>query len=155
MAVPPIPEGYHTLTPFLAIENAAEAIAFYERAFGARERYRMPGPDGTIAHAEIEIGDSLLMVSDPFPQAGVSPPSQINGTSVGMYLYVEDVDAWVKRAVDAGATLTVPVDDMFWGDRFGQVTDPYGHIWQVSTHVEDVPAEEMEERAAAAMTEMG
>ena len=155
MAVPPIPEGYHTLTPFLAIENAAEAIAFYERAFGARERYRMPGPDGTIAHAELEIGDSLLMVSDPFPQAGVSPPAKINGTSVGMYLYVEDVDAWVKRAVDAGATLTVPVDDMFWGDRFGQVTDPYGHIWQVSTHVEDVPAEEMEERAAAAMAEMG
>ena len=155
MAVPPIPEGYHTLTPFLAIENAAEAIAFYERAFGARERYRMPGPDGTIAHAELEIGDSLLMVSDPFPQAGVSPPAQIGGTSVGMYLYVEDVDAWVKRAVDAGATLTVPVDDMFWGDRFGQVTDPYGHIWQVSTHVEDVPADEMEERAAAAMAEMG
>jgi PhnB protein len=151
MATKPVPDGYHTVTPFLAIENAAKAIAFYERAFGARERYRMPGPDDTIAHAEIEIGDSLLMVSDPFPEAGVSPPAALGGTTVGMYLYVEDVDAFVARAVDAGATLTVPVEDMFWGDRFGQVTDPYGHTWQVSTHIEDVPAEEMAQRAAQAM----
>ena len=154
MAVKPIPEGYHTLTPSLAVDNAAEAIEFYKRAFGARERARMEGPGGTIAHAELESGDSVLMLSDPFPQAGASSPTQVGATTVGLFLYVEDVDAVVKRAVDAGATVTMPVDDMFWGDRFGSVSDPYGHSWSLATHVEDVPPEELEERGRAAMAAM-
>jgi PhnB protein len=154
MAVKPIPEGYHTLTPSLAVDNAAEAIDFYKRAFGARERARMEGPGGTIAHAELEIGDSLLMLSDPFPQAGASPPKQVGATTVGLFLYVEDVDAVVKQAVDAGATVTMPIDDMFWGDRFGSVSDPYGHVWSLATHVEDVPPDELEERGRAAMAAM-
>lgn len=154
MAVKPIPEGYHTLTPSLAVDNAAEAIEFYKRAFGARERARMEGPEGTIAHAELEIGDSVLMLSDPFPQAGASAPTKVGATTVGLFLYVEDVDAVVKQAVDAGAKVTMPVDDMFWGDRFGSVSDPYGHSWSLATHVEDVPPDELEERGRAAMAAM-
>ena len=151
MAAKPIPEGYHSVSPALTIDGAAEAIDFYERAFGAKERLRMPGPDGEIAHAELEIGDSVVMLSDPFPQSSVKPPSQLGGTTVGIFVYVEDVDAVFQQAVEAGATVTMPVDDMFWGDRFGSVTDPYGHHWSLATHVEDVPPEEMEERAKQAM----
>ena len=151
MAAKPIPEGYHSVSPALTIDGAAEAIDFYERAFGAKERLRMPGPDGQIAHAELEIGDSVVMLSDPFPQSSVKPPSQLGGTTVGIFVYVEDVDAVFQQAVEAGATATMPVDDMFWGDRFGSVTDPYGHHWSLATHVEDVPPEEMEERAKQAM----
>ena len=151
MAAKPIPEGYHSVSPALTIDGAAEAIDFYERAFGAKERLRMPGPDGQIAHAELEIGDSVVMLSDPFPQSSVKPPSQLGGTTVGIFVYVEDVDAVFQQAVEAGATVTMPVDDMFWGDRFGSVTDPYGHHWSLATHVEDVPPEEMEERAKQAM----
>jgi PhnB protein len=154
MAVKPIPEGYHTLTPSLSVENAAEAIEFYKRAFGATERGRMLGPDGKIAHAELQIGDSILMLADPFPMATTKPPTQIGGTAVTLFLYVEDVDAVFKQAVDAGATSSMDVDDMFWGDRFGSVTDPYGHSWGIATHVEDVPPEEMEERGRAAMAAM-
>jgi PhnB protein len=154
MAVKPIPEGYHTLTPSLSVENAAEAIEFYKRAFGASERARTLGPDGKIAHAELQIGDSVLMLADPFPQATTKPPTQIGGTAVTLFLYVEDVDAVFKQAVGAGATSTMDVDDMFWGDRFGSVTDPYGHSWGIATHVEDVPPEELEERGRAAMAAM-
>jgi PhnB protein len=155
MSVRPIPEGYHTVTPFLAVDDASAAIAFYERAFGARERMRMPMPDGKIAHAELEIGDSVVMLSDPFPQATVRPPKELGGTSLGVFLYVEDIDAFVQRATDAGATVTMPPEDMFWGDRFGQISDPFGHVWQVATHVEDVPPQEMAERAKVAMSSMG
>ena len=152
MAVQPIPEGYHSVSPALAIDGAADAIEFYKRAFGATERYRMPGPEGRIAHAELQSGDSVVMLSDPFPDSSVKSPSALGGTTVGIFVYVEDVDAVFQQAVEAGATVTMPVDDMFWGDRFGSVTDPYGHHWSLATHVEDVPPEEMEERAKQAMT---
>ena len=151
MATKPIPEGYQTLTPYLAVDNATEAIEFYKRAFGAKERVRMEAPGGKIGHAELEIGDSLVMLSDPFPQASTSPPKELGGTSASVFLYVEDVDAVVKQAVEAGATITMEVADQFWGDRFGSVQDPFGHSWSIATHVEDVPPEEMAERAAKAM----
>ena len=154
MPVQPVPEGYHTVTPYLAVPDAQEAIDFYGRAFGAKERSRMPGPENTIAHAELEIGDSLVMISDPFPQSSTKPPKELGGTSVNVFLYVEDVDAVVRQAIDAGAAETTPVDTMFWGDRFGTVTDPFGHTWSVATHVEDVPPEEMAERAKTAMAAM-
>jgi PhnB protein len=154
LATTPIPEGYHTVTPYLAVENAAEAIAFYERAFGAKEVGRMAGPDGMIAHAELEIGDSRVMLSDPFPQASTRPPKELGGTSASVFMYVEDVDAVVKQAVDAGATVLMEVEDQFWGDRFGTVSDPFGHSWSIATHVEDVPAEELAERGKAAMAAM-
>jgi PhnB protein len=154
MAVKPIPEGYPVLSPSLAVDNAAEAIEFYKRAFGAQERMRMDGPGGTIAHAELEVGGAIVMLSDPFPQASTKPPSDLGGTTVTMFMYVDDVDAVVQRAVDAGATVTMPVDDMFWGDRFGSITDPYGHSWSIATHVEDVPPEEMAERSREAMAAM-
>jgi PhnB protein len=154
MPVKPIPEGYRTLTPYLAVDDATKAIEFYERAFGAKERSRMPGPDGKIAHAEIVIGDSVVMLSDPFPQSSVKPPTQVGGTTAGLFMYVEDVDAAYRRAIDAGATETMPPADMFWGDRFGTVTDPFGHSWQIATHVEDVTPEEMAERGREAMASM-
>jgi PhnB protein len=154
MMAKPIPEGYHTLTPYLSVGNAAEAIEFYKRAFGAKERGRMPAPDGKIAHAELEIGDSVVMLSDPFPQATSRPPKELGGTSASVMMYVEDVDATVKQAVDAGATVEMEVADQFWGDRFGSVLDPFGHLWSVATHVEDVPPEEMAERAKEAMAAM-
>jgi PhnB protein len=154
MPVQPVPEGYHTVTPYLAVESAQEAIDFYGRAFGAKERSRMPGPEDTIAHAELEIGDSLVMLSDPFPQATTRPPKELGGTSVNIFLYVDNVDDFVQKAVDAGATVTMPIEDQFWGDRFGAVTDPFGHTWSVATHVEDVPPEEMAERAKTAMAAM-
>ena len=155
MAVNPIPEGYHSLTPYLAVENAAEAIDFYKRAFGAKERMRMPAPDGRIAHAEIEIGDSVLMLSDPFPQSSFKSPKELGGTTAGVFVYVDDVDSVVQDAIDAGATVTMPVEDMFWGDRFGGVMDPYGHAWQIATHKEDLSEEEIAERAKDAMASMG
>ena len=154
MAVKPIPEGYHSVTPYLAVDDASAAIEFYKRAFGATERMRMPAPNGKIAHAEIEIGDSLIMMSDPFPQSTIRPPTERGGPTTSLFLYVEDVDAVVRKAVDAGATLASPVQDQFWGDRWGTVTDPFGHHWQIATHVEDVPPEEMERRAAEAMGAM-
>jgi PhnB protein len=154
MATQPIPEGYHTVTPYLAVDGAAEAIEYYKKAFGAKERMRMEVPGGKIGHAEIEIGDSLVMLSDPFPQASTRAPTELGGTSGGVFLYVDDVDAVVKRAVDAGATITMEVADQFWGDRFGSITDPFGHLWSIATHVEDIPPEEMAERAKEAMAAM-
>jgi PhnB protein len=154
MATKPIPEGYHTLTPYLAVDNATEAIEFYKHAFGAKERMRMPGPEGTIGHAEIEVGDSLVMLSDPFPQSSVRPPKELGGTSASVFMYVEDVDAVVRQAVDAGATVTMEVSDQFWGDRFGSVSDPFGHTWSIATHVEDLTPEEVAERGKAAMAAM-
>ena len=150
----PIPEGYHTLTTYLTVENAAEAIDYYKDVFGAKERIRMEAPDGKIGHAELEIGDSLLMLSDAFPGATSRPPTELGGTTAGAFMYVEDVDAVVKRAVESGATITMEIADQFWGDRFGSISDPFGHLWSIATHVEDVPPEEIAERAKAAMAEM-
>jgi PhnB protein len=154
MATKPIPEGYHSVSPYLAVDDAAAAIEFYKRAFGAKERLRMDAPGGKIGHAELEIGDSIVMLSDPFPQSSTKSPKELGGTSCSVMLYVEDVDEVFKQAVDAGATVTMEVENQFWGDRFGSVTDPFGHSWSISTHVEDVPPEEMAERAKAAMAAM-
>ena len=154
MATQPIPEGYHTATPYLVIDGAAEAIDYYKNAFGAKERMRMEAPGNRIGHAEIEIGDSLVMLSDVFPQSTTKAPTELGGTTAGVFLYVEDVDAVVKKAVDAGATVKMEVADQFWGDRFGSITDPFGQSWSIATHVEDVPPEEMAERAKTAMAAM-
>jgi uncharacterized glyoxalase superfamily protein PhnB len=150
----PIPENYHALTPSLVVENAAQAIEFYKRAFGAKERGRMPGPGDTIAHAELEIGDSVLMLSDPLPQSTLKLPKELGGTSVGIFLYVEDVDEVVQQAIDAGAKVTMPVEDQFWGDRFGVVADPFGHQWQIATHTQDLTPEEILERGREVMASM-
>jgi PhnB protein len=154
MATKPIPEGYHTVTPYLAVDSAAQAIDFYKRAFGAKERVRMEAPGGMIGHAELEIGDSLVMLSDPFPQASTQPPKALGGTSASVFMYVEDVDAVVSKAVEAGATVAMEVADQFWGDRFGTVVDPFGHVWSIATHVEDLTPEEIAERGKAAMAAM-
>jgi PhnB protein len=154
MAVKPIPEGYRSVTPYLALDVAAEAIEYYIKAFGAKERTRMETPDGKIGHAELEIGDSLVMLSDALPQFTAKSPKELGGTSASVMLYVEDVDAMVKQAVAAGGTIDIEVADQFWGDRFGSVQDPFGHLWAIATHVEDVPPDEMAERAKAAMAAM-
>jgi PhnB protein len=154
MATKPIPEGYDAATPYLAVDDSAEAIEYYQKAFGAKERVRMEAPDGTIGHAELEIGNSLVMLSDPLPGFATRPPKELGGTSVSVFIYVEDVDAVVQQAVDAGATVKMEVADQFWGDRLGSVTDPFGHSWLIATHVEDVPPEEMAERAKAAFAAM-
>jgi PhnB protein len=154
MAVQPVPEGYHTVTPYLAVDNAAEAIDFYRRAFGAKERVRMSGPGDTVMHAELEIGDSLVMLSDPFPQASTTPPKELGGTSASVFMYVEDIDAVYRQAIDAGASSLMEPDDMFWGDRFGSVQDPFGHSWTIATHVEDLEPEEMQRRSEEFMAQM-
>jgi len=154
MSVKPIPDGYHSVQTYLAVDDAAKAIDWYKQVFGATERFRMNGPGGKIGHAELQIGDSVVMLSDPFPQSSTKPPRELGGTSATVMLYVEDVDGTVKQAVDAGATVTMEVSDQFWGDRFGSVTDPFGHSWGIATHVEDVPPDEMEKRAADAMASM-
>ena len=148
--VKPIPDGYHTATPYLTLKDASEAIDFYKRAFGAVEIFRMNGPDGKIAHAEIRIGNSPLMLGDESPCTESKAPETLNGTTTGIFLYVEDVDASFKRALDAGAHQTVPLQNMFWGDRFGRLTDPFGHKWMLASHVEDVSPAEIEERMCAA-----
>lgn len=145
-AVKPIPEGMHTITPHLVCEGAAEAIEFYKKAFGAVERGRMPGPDGKIMHAMLSIGDSPLMLNDDFPEmAGGRGPKALQGSPVTLHLYVEDVDAAFAKAVAAGATVRMPVADMFWGDRYGQVTDPFGHHWSLATHKQDLTSEQITE----------
>jgi PhnB protein len=154
MAVKPIPEGYHSLNAYIAVDDAAAAIEYYSEVFGAKERLRMDGPDGKIGHAELQIGDSVLMLADPNPQSNYTPPKELGGTSAGLLLYVEDVDSVVMKATEAGATLTMPIEDMFWGDRFGQITDPFGHGWQIATHKEDLTEEEIAERSKAAMAAM-
>lgn len=148
-AVNPIPEGYHAVTPYLVVHDGAGALAFYARAFGARELFRMPRPDGRVSHAELQIGDSRVMLADEAPEIGARSPRSLGGSPVLIHLYVPDVDATVARAVAAGATLTRPVTDQFYGDRNGGLADPYGHVWFVATHVEDVPPDELERRARA------
>ena len=144
-----IPEGYRTITPYLSIKDAAQALAFYKEAFGAQELFRMNQPDGRVAHAEIQIGDSRIMLSDDCPEMGFRSPEHYGGTPIGLHLYVKDVDATVNQAIKAGAHLVQQVEDRFYGDRNGTVDDPFGHRWFISTHVEDVSPEEIERRAAA------
>jgi len=154
LAVKPIPEGYRTATPYLIVAGAAEAIAFYKKAFGAVERGRMDGPGGRIMHAEFMIGDSIFMITETCPEMGGLDPKSLGGSPVTIHLYVEDVDTTVSRAVEVGAKLVRPVVDQFYGDRSGVVEDPFGHSWNVGTHVEDVTPEQMKERFAAMMAKM-
>jgi PhnB protein len=145
----PIPEGHRTVTPYLALKGGAKALDFYKQAFGATELYRLAMPDGRIGHAEIRLGDSVIMLADEFPEHGFRAPQTVGGTPVNLHLYVEDVDAFVKRAVAAGAKEVKPVMDQFYGDRSGQLEDPFGHLWWVATHKEDLSPEEIQKRAAA------
>ena len=149
--VKPIPDGFRTVTPHLVVRDAAKAIEFYKKAFGAKELFRMPGPAGKLGHAEIQIGDSRLMLADEFPEFGTKSPQALGGSPVNIFLYVEDADKVFNQAVAAGATVTMPLADQFWGDRYGKFADPFGHQWSVATHVEDVAPEEMGKRAAKAM----
>ena len=155
MPVKPIPDGYHTLTPYLIVKGAAEAIEFYKKAFGASELFRMAGPDGKVGHAEIKIGDSPIMLADEHPEMGARGPQTIGGSPVSLLLYVDDVDALFNQAVAAGATVNRPIKDQFYGDRSGALEDPFGHLWHIATHKEDVPPEEMRKRAEAAMKPPG
>ena len=142
-----VPDGYHTVTPYLVIDGAANAIDFYRDVFGAVEIMRMPGPGGKIGHAEIKIGDSHIMLADEHPEQGFRSPTSIGGTGVGIMLYVENADRCFAAAVERGAKVAEPLQDKFYGDRSGQVIDPFGHFWTIATHVEDVPPDEMERRA--------
>ncbi len=149
----PIPKGYHIITPSIVVKGAKEAIEFYKKAFGAKQLGgAMTTPDGKIMHAEIRIGDSIVMLSDEFPGMGSSSPQTVGGTSSSLLIYTRDVDALFKQAVAAGATAAMPLADMFWGDRYGVVADPFGHRWQLATHKEDLTPKEMARRAAAAMS---
>lgn len=145
----PIPDGHRTVTPYLAIRNAAHALDFYKRAFGATETFRLMMPDGRVGHAEIRLGDSIVMLSDEFPEYGGKAPQTLGGSPVNIHLYVEDVDAFVERAVAAGAVERKPIMDQFYGDRSGQLEDPFGHLWWVATHQEDVGLAELQKRVQA------
>ena len=148
--VKPIPDGMNTVTPHLVCKDAAKAIEFYKKAFGAEERFRLNTPDGKkVLHAGLRIGDSAVMLADEFPDWGSVGPETLKGTPVVIHLYVEDADSVFDQAVQAGATVTMPLQDMFWGDRYGQLRDPFGHSWSVATHVRDVSIEEMEQAAKA------
>ncbi len=149
--VKPIPDGYPRVTPYLHVDGAAEAIEFYKNVFGARERMQMPAPGGKIGHAEIEIGDSLVMLADEFPDMGIRGPSAYGGSPVMISVYVEDVDATYRRALDAGAKSIRELEVQFYGDRTAQFEDPFGHRWHIAQHVEDVPPDEMAKRAEQAM----
>jgi PhnB protein len=150
--VKPIPQGYPRVTPYLHVSGAAAAIDFYRDVLGAEERMRMPGPEGKLGHAELQIGESIVMLADEFPDMGVRGPKSIGGTPVTLHVYVEDVDAVFDAALAAGATSVRAVEDQFYGDRVGQFEDPFGHHWSIATHVEDVSPEEMERRMAEAMS---
>ena len=149
--VRPIPEGYHSVTPYLTVNGAARAIDFYQRAFGAKEIMRMNGPDGKIGHAELRIGDSVIMLADEMP-GGTRSPQSLGGTTGGVFLYVDAVDKVFNQAVSAGAKVDMPLENMFWGDRYGRLTDPFGHSWSVATHIENVAPQEMEKRMKDALS---
>lgn len=150
-----IPEGFHTITPAIVVRNAAQAIEFYKKAFGAQELSRMLGPDKkTVAHAELRIGDSILFLSDEFPGAPCESPQKLGATTATLHLYVQDVDTAFKQAIVAGGKENMPVQDMFWGDRYGRLVDPFGHVWGLLTHKEDVAPQELEKRAQAAFAQM-
>lgn len=151
-----IPEGYTTVTPYLVIKGCADAIEFYKKAFGAEERFRMAGPGGSVAHAEMQVGNAIIMMSEEFPGGeGVGSPATLGGSTVNVHLYVEDADAAFQRAIDAGAKVLYPMEDAFWGDRYGKVADPFGHVWGIATHKEDVAPDEMDRRAKEAFAKMG
>jgi PhnB protein len=151
--VKPIPEGYHSVTPYLFVRSAASAIDFYKNVFGATEVVRMAGSNGKIMHAELRIGDSIVMLADENPTTGVMSPQTIGGFSVGLHVYVENVDAVIQKAVENGAKMLRPIKNQFYGDRSGSLLDPFGHMWSVATHVEDVSPEEMRKRMTAAMSQ--
>jgi PhnB protein len=152
-SVTSIPEGYHAVTPYLVVGNGAAAIDFYKTAFGADEVMRMADPSGKVMHAEVRIGDSRVMLADECPEMGAKAPTAFGGSSVSVYLYVDDVDAVAAQALAAGANEVRPVQDQFYGDRSGTITDPFGHTWHIATHKEDVPMDELRRRAEAAMKE--
>ncbi|MBI4229521.1 MAG: VOC family protein [Planctomycetes bacterium] len=153
MAPKPIPEGYHTATPYLIVKGAAEAIEFYKKAFGARELMRFAQPGGKVGHAEIKIGNSPIMLADEYPDMGYRGPKSLGGTAVSILLYVEDVDRLFAQAIAAGGKVDRPVKDQFYGDRSGTLKDPFGHVWTIATHKEDVSPEEMHRRMAASKKE--
>lgn len=146
----PIPEGMHTITPHLICAGAADAIEFYKKAFGAVEVGRLPGPQGKILHAMVRIGDSMLMLVDEFPEWNALGAKALKGSPVTIHLYVDNADAFFERAISAGAKVTMPLDDAFWGDRYGKLEDPFGHQWSVATHIRDVSPEAMQEAAKKA-----
>jgi PhnB protein len=151
VAAKPIPDGYRNITPYLIVADGVGAIAFYQRAFGASVLLRLERPDGKIGHAELAIGDSMIMLADEYPPHEARSPAAYGGSPVGLHLYVEDADAVAARAVAAGAKLVHPVEDKFYGDRLGTIEDPFGHRWSVATHIEDVSPDEIARRAAKAM----
>jgi PhnB protein len=151
----PVPDGYHTATPYLIVDGAADAIEFYKKAFGATEVMRMADPNGRVGHAEIRIGSSPIMIADEFPKMNARSPRAFGGSPISIHLYVADADATADRAVAAGAKVLRPVKDQFYGDRTGSIEDPFGHVWHVATHVEDIPPEELRRRAEAHMKEQG
>ncbi|HUO82743.1 MAG TPA: VOC family protein [Gammaproteobacteria bacterium] len=151
MAVKPKPEGYHTATPYLIVAGAAKALDFYTKVFGATELMRMEAPGGKIGHAEIRIGDSVIMLADEHPDMGIKGPRTLGGTPVSIMLYVADVDTLYNKAIEAGARELKPLEDQFYGDRSGTVTDPFGHVWTIATHVKDIPPDEMRKLVEAAM----
>jgi PhnB protein len=148
-SVKPIPEGFHSITPYMTISNAAEAIEFYKQAFGAEELVRMAAPDGKIGHAEIKIGNCIIMLADEFPEMGRRSAQTLGGSPVGLHIYLEDVDSAFQRAIEAGATVVRPLANQFYGDRSGSVSDPYGNEWSLGTHIEEVTPEEMHRRMEA------
>jgi PhnB protein len=150
-----IPEGHHTVTPYLIVGDAAGALAFYKKAFGAEELMRVAAPNGKIGHAELRIGDSVIMLADEYPDMNARGPHAFGGSPVSIHLYVEDVDAVAGQAIAAGATVVRPVQDQFYGDRSGSFTDPFGHSWHVATHKEDLTPEELDKRVKAAMAQHG
>jgi PhnB protein len=152
--VNPIPKGYHSVTPYLTLNDAARALEFYKRAFGAQEVVRMDGPNGKIGHAEIKIGDSIVMLGDEMPGMVTRSPQSLGGTTSGVMLYVENADTVFNQAVAAGAQVESPLADMFWGDRYGRLKDPFGHSWSIATHIEDVAPAEMPKRMKDAMAKM-
>lgn len=149
MAVKPIPDGYHTVTPYLIMKKAGAAIDFYKKAFGAKELFRMPGPNGAVMHAEIQIGNSIIMLADEYPDMGFVGPETRGGATSSILLYVEDVDSFVKKVETAGAKTLRPLQDQFYGDRSATYADPFGHVWTVATHKEDLTPEEIEKRKMA------
>jgi PhnB protein len=150
-----IPNGFHAVTPYLTVKNAKEAINFYKRAFDARERMVMPTPDGRVAHAEVQIADSVIMIGEECPEHGGVSPETLEGSPVGLALYVQNADQVFERAVKAGASVKEPLENKFWGDRAGSITDPFGHKWMLLTHVEDVAPDEMKKRMAQAFSMAG
>jgi uncharacterized glyoxalase superfamily protein PhnB len=151
MPVKPIPDGYHTLTPFMTVRDAARAIEFYKQAFGAVDKGVMKDPSGKVMHAELKIGDSIIMLGDEYPDFGALSPQSVGGSSSGLHIYLEDVDAAFTRAIKAGAIVEMPVADMFWGDRYGKLRDPFGHKWSIGTHKADLSMEEMKRGMDEAM----